>query len=59
MNESKKSVSELIDSITKNNAFKPIEDSNSSGLSPDLSDEEIDEVIKRQASKTVCRKEEL
>lgn len=51
MKESRKSVNELIDSITQTNAFKPIDNPNSTGLSPDLSDEDIAEVIGRAAKK--------
>lgn len=51
MKENTKSVKEIIDDITRNNKFVPVEESNSTGLSPDLSDEDIAEVIER------CKKE--
>lgn len=47
MRESTRSVKEIIDDITKKNQFVPIENPNSTGLSPDLSDEDIEEVIER------------
>ena len=45
MRESTKSVKEIIDDITKKNQFVPVENPNSTGMSPDLSDEDIEEVI--------------
>lgn len=50
MEESKKSVSELIDNITRMNAFHPADNPNSTGLSPDLTDEDIAGVIERGAN---------
>ena len=58
MNDTIKSVNELIENITKNNMYKPLEDANSTGLSPDLSDEDIDGFIKRQVVKSVYSEEE-
>lgn len=45
--ESDKSVTELLDKITQTNKFKPEDNPNSTGLSPDLTDEDIDESINR------------
>ena len=45
--ESDKSVSELIDKITQTNKFEPVDNPNSTGLSPDLTDEDIENVIKK------------
>ena len=45
MRESTRSVKEIIDDITKKNQFVPIENPNSTGMSPDLSDEDIEKVI--------------
>lgn len=47
MRESTRSVKEIIDDIAKKNQFVPIENPNSTGMSPDLSDEDIEEVIER------------
>ena len=44
--ETTKSIKELIDEITKKNQFVPVENPNSTGLSPDLTDVEIEELIK-------------
>ena len=46
--ESDKSVAELIDTITQTNKFEPVDNSNSTGLSPDLTDEDIVSLIERQ-----------
>lgn len=46
--ESDKSVAELIDKITQTNKFEPVDNPNSTGLSPDLTDKDIDGLIKRQ-----------
>lgn len=45
--ESDKSVAELIDKITQTNKFDPVDNPNSTGISPDLTDEDVDESIKR------------
>ena len=52
MKESEKSVNELIDKIVQTNVFCPVEDSDSIGLSPDLSDGDIEGVIERYAKES-------
>lgn len=46
--ESDKSVVELIDKITQTNKFEPVDNPNSTGLFPDLTDEDIERIIKGQ-----------
>lgn len=48
MKESTKPVNELIDTITQTHEFEPIDNPNSTGLSPDLSDEDITDLIERR-----------
>ncbi|MBR5596056.1 MAG: hypothetical protein IKW30_01445 [Lachnospiraceae bacterium] len=43
--EIKKSVNDLINEITKKNKFKPVSDATSTGLSSDLSDDDIESFI--------------
>lgn len=51
MKESMKPVRQLIDSVTQTNKFNPVEDNVSTGLSPDLTDEEIKEMIDKNCEK--------
>jgi len=46
--ETTKSIKELIDEITKKNQFVPADNPNSTGLSPDLTDKDVEELLKRQ-----------
>lgn len=45
MKESTKSINELIDYITQTNVFYPVNNPDESGLSPDLSDDDINKII--------------
>lgn len=45
-----KSIQQLIDEIAKRNSFEPVDNPNGTGLSPDLTDEDVDELIKRQSN---------
>lgn len=52
MKESGKTVNELIDKKVQTNAFCPVEDSNSTEVSSELSDEDIEGVIERYAEES-------
>ena len=51
MKESMKPVRQLIDNVTQTNKFTPVENPNSTGLSPDLTDEDISELIDKNSKK--------
>ncbi|MBR5595872.1 MAG: hypothetical protein IKW30_00500 [Lachnospiraceae bacterium] len=48
--KTQQSINDLINNITKENKFIPVENENSTGLSPDLSDGDIEGIIKRSGN---------